>query len=139
MKVSLHFRGAEGGGDPRAGGLCNPGRSLELGLDLLRPVQGCWRVWRGRVAAKRCAGLPGSRGAPPGPGKRSPDSLHWSDAIKPSLLRPGQALSPGMPEAQGKGEAWFLNYRVPQKHFAAIDFEVVYWPFSRSSSARRRA
>ena len=30
----------KGGGDPRAGGLFHPGRSLEPGVDLLRPVQG---------------------------------------------------------------------------------------------------
>jgi hypothetical protein len=60
-------------------------------------------------------------------------------SVEPSLVRPGQALSPGMPEAQGKSEAWFLDCRFPQKHFAALDFEGMFWPFSRRSPGRRRA
>jgi hypothetical protein len=54
-------------------------------------------------------------------------------SVEPPLIRPGQALSPGMPEAQGKSEAWFLDFHVPKKQFTVIDFEAVFWPFSRSS------
>src|SRR5258707_15876143 len=44
-----------------------------------------------------------------------------------------------MPEAQGKSEAWFLDWRVPQKHFGFRDFEAILWPFSRSTFSRRGA
>jgi hypothetical protein len=36
-------------------------------------------------------------------------------SVEPPLVWPGQALSPGMPEAQGDREAWFLDCHVPQK------------------------
>jgi hypothetical protein len=52
------------------------------------------------------------------------------------LVRPGQPFSPGVPEAQGDSEAWFLDWGVPQKHFGFGDFEAVLGPFSRSSSSR---
>ena len=52
-------------------------------------------------------------------------------AVEPPLVWPGQPLSPGVPETQGKSEAWFLDCRVPQQHFSVIDFEAVFWPFSR--------
>ena len=84
-----------------------------------------------RKALCRAARL---KGAPLGPGKRSRDWLHMERfAVEPPLVRPSQALSPGMPEAQGDSEAWFLDCRVPQKHFAVLDFEAVFRPFSRSS------
>jgi hypothetical protein len=51
----------------------------------------------------------------------------------------GPALSPGAPETQGDSEAWFLDWRVPQKHFVFRDFEAIFWPFSRSASGRRGA
>jgi hypothetical protein len=60
-------------------------------------------------------------------------------AVEPPLVWPGQPFSPGLPEAQGIREAWFLDCRVPQKHSAALDFEAVFWPFSRGSPGRRRA
>ena len=44
-------------------------------------------------------------------------------AVEAPLVRPGQPLSPGVPEAQGDSEAWFLDWRVPQKHFGFRDFE----------------
>ena len=47
-------------------------------------------------------------------------------AVEPPLVWPGQPLSPGMPEAQGKSEAWFLDCRVPQKHFGSLDFEAAF-------------
>ena len=56
-----------------------------------------------------------------------------------SKTRVGEALSPGMPETQRDSETWFLDCQVPQKHFAALDFEGGFWPFSRRSSGRRRA
>ena len=46
----------KGGGDPRAGGLCNPGRSLESGADLLRLVQGV-EFWRPTPSALLALGL----------------------------------------------------------------------------------
>jgi hypothetical protein len=46
-------------------------------------------------------------------------------AVEPPLVRPGQPLSPGMPETQGKSEAWFLDCRVPQKHFGFRDFKAI--------------
>jgi hypothetical protein len=88
---------------------------------------------RSRVAAERCAGLRDSRerrwvreiGAVTGPiGK-----ISGRVAVGPV----GQALSPGMPQAQGNSETWFLYCRItaaPQ-HFAALNFEAVFWPFSR--------
>ena len=60
-------------------------------------------------------------------------------AVEPPLVWPGQSLSPGVPEAQGDSEAWFLDCRVPQKHFVFRDFEAVFGPFSRSTSGRRGA
>jgi hypothetical protein len=54
-------------------------------------------------------------------------------AAEPPLIRPGQELSPGMPEAQGNSETWFFDRQVPQQHFAALDLEAIFWPFSRSS------
>jgi hypothetical protein len=60
-------------------------------------------------------------------------------AVEPPLVRPGQPLSPGVPEAQGDSEAWFLDWRVPQKHFGFRDFEADLGPFSRSASSRRGA
>jgi hypothetical protein len=57
-------------------------------------------------------------------------------AVEPPLVRPGQALSPGVPEAQGMGEAWYLDRRVPQKHFVFRDFEAAFRPFSRRSLIR---
>ena len=51
----------------------------------------------------------------------------------------GPALSPGVPETQGDSEAWFLDWRVPQKHFGFRDFEAGLGPFSRSASSRRGA
>ena len=60
-------------------------------------------------------------------------------AVEPPLVWPGQPLSPGVPEAQGKREARFLDCHLPQKHFALRDFETAFGPFSRSSSSRRGA
>jgi hypothetical protein len=60
-------------------------------------------------------------------------------AVEPPLVGPGQPFSPGVPETQGDSEAWFLDWRVPQKHFGIRDFEAVLGPFSRSSSSRRGA
>jgi len=60
-------------------------------------------------------------------------------AVEPPLVWTGQSLSPGVPEAQGIDEAWFLDCHVPQKHFAFRDFEAAFGPFSRSSSSRRGA
>ena len=42
-------------------------------------------------------------------------------AVEPPLVRPGEPLSPGMSETQGDSEAWFLDWRVPQKHFVFRD------------------
>ena len=53
--------------------------------------------------------------------------------VEPPLIRADQPLSPGVPVMQGEGEARFLNHRVPQQYFAALDLEAAFWPFSRSS------
>jgi hypothetical protein len=44
-------------------------------------------------------------------------------AVKSPLIGPGQAFSPGIPEAQGERKGRFLDFSVPQDHVVARNFE----------------